>query len=954
MSETNMIEIPITVESPKSIPNELLNVYIPVATYKRKGLVSFNVDDFNISTDGEVSLSYFNRHGQWINQGINRYSLCSENSIAGVKGYYVVELDPPYAGHMPEGATRSLRISKRQLGDSEFSESIKNPYEWVGQYITINNGSKYINCSKVIKASNCYLYVDTLPFGELDWDRTHNTDGAVFMLAKPNEGEVDFGQYAFAVGDNCMSLNYAAFSAGRDNMSLGQYGTTFGRDNTAGYCSFTIGRSNRNLGDHSIVGGKGNTNELTAYGSFISGVSNYNAGQRAMLFGSNNKNNPDNLSPTKYGYNSFVGGSGNTNYGNQSLLNGTGNTNHSPNAMLIGTSNTNNAKGERSLLLGNSNHNEGQNAIVGGYNCKNYSNGGTINGNSNTLKNGNNVAFCMNNTNEGSYSAIFGYGNMNELTGRGALVFGGVIGEGTFKRNLNKSSSSIVGGYGNEVYQSATASIVSGDSNVNYGARSILSGHSSTNKGINCLVVGYNCQNEASNCSLIVGDNINNINNRVKENGEPDGGHLLIAGIGHNVENSDCCTISGARHIVKTSEYSTLLGYGNQVNGWNNVTIIGYNNSANAHGQVLLGIRAKATNIAYGDGISEVTVFAVGDGSANAGAYEQINAFEISKRGGVYKAKLGNGDNEKLLATENYVDGEISVLNDKINKLGNISNGSNIGVSYDSYTDMIGELNYASKNLLSVGNSIYIRTQNVPDLWVYNISTQSTHYTYSNDNALINALNQGPVQIGHFLLAPLETQKVDLTDYVKNTTFNTALNNKMNVPDIGSYTRVPAIRGTNSSNPGEQIHHSITDAAAAGTLMYRNSTDGTCKISSPKSNSDIANKKYVDDEIDKLESEIETLRDTLDNLGLINFTVSNRRTGVSYSCVCLPGMSWENFINSDYSKRSDIVFSIVFDDFGYGEGYYVYAKDSSGGSYLDGAITKTSQIQRGDSYDFYG
>ena len=70
-----------------------------------------------------------------------------------------------------------------------------------------------------------------------------------------------------------------------------------------------------------------------------------------------------------------------------------------------------------------------------------------------------------------------------------------------------------------------------------------------------------------------------------------------------------------------------------------------------------------------------------------------------------------------------------------------------------------------------------IITLQVPDLWISGIESTSQTYTYTTDEAFTTELNtNGYVQVGYYKLSALETQKVDLTDYVKNTyyaTYNT-------------------------------------------------------------------------------------------------------------------------------------------------------------------------------------
>lgn len=102
-------------------------------------------------------------------------------------------------------------------------------------------------------------------------------------------------------------------------------------------------------------------------------------------------------------------------------------------------------------------------------------------------------------------------------------------------------------------------------------------------------------------------------------------------------------------------------------------------------------------------------------------------------------------------------------------------NGANKSVSFVNYSSMISSLNILGNNNYNVGQNIMIVTLKVPDLWVSEIAEESIAYTYVSDTDFINELaTNGSVQVGHYRLSALETQKVDLTEYVKFTDYATA------------------------------------------------------------------------------------------------------------------------------------------------------------------------------------
>ena len=101
-------------------------------------------------------------------------------------------------------------------------------------------------------------------------------------------------------------------------------------------------------------------------------------------------------------------------------------------------------------------------------------------------------------------------------------------------------------------------------------------------------------------------------------------------------------------------------------------------------------------------------------------------------------------------------------------------NGANKAVSFVNYSSMISSLNTLPYGTYNIGQNIMIVTLEVPDLWVSSYEVEKVPYTYVSDTDFIYELKaNGSVQVGHYRLSALETQKVDLVDYVKNTDYAT-------------------------------------------------------------------------------------------------------------------------------------------------------------------------------------
>ena len=125
-------------------------------------------------------------------------------------------------------------------------------------------------------------------------------------------------------------------------------------------------------------------------------------------------------------------------------------------------------------------------------------------------------------------------------------------------------------------------------------------------------------------------------------------------------------------------------------------------------------------------------------------------------------------------ASENYAQAE------DLETVESIAKGANQAISFYSYFDMITALNAAEPKKYNVGQNIYIDDLGVPDLWISRQSPSHFDYFYNtsdqSNEALIETMKQyKSAPIGYYEVSMLETQKVDLTEYVKNTDTNRAV-----------------------------------------------------------------------------------------------------------------------------------------------------------------------------------
>lgn len=140
---------------------------------------------------------------------------------------------------------------------------------------------------------------------------------------------------------------------------------------------------------------------------------------------------------------------------------------------------------------------------------------------------------------------------------------------------------------------------------------------------------------------------------------------------------------------------------------------------------------------------------------------------------------------EEIQSTLDEINTNAEEANTTAEEAVTIAKGANVSLSFGDYLTMISVFNSLGKDVYRIGQNIMIVTLNVPDLWISEIAETSVSYNYTSDDDFKNELlTNGYVQVGVFKLSALETQKVDLTNYVKNTDYATT--SKAGIVAIGS------------------------------------------------------------------------------------------------------------------------------------------------------------------------
>ena len=158
-------------------------------------------------------------------------------------------------------------------------------------------------------------------------------------------------------------------------------------------------------------------------------------------------------------------------------------------------------------------------------------------------------------------------------------------------------------------------------------------------------------------------------------------------------------------------------------------------------------------------------------------ATQDKTSTSLAYRGSTGTFKVGEPTEDSHPATKGYVDTKNAEVEAIADEALVIAKGAAKSLSFLSYSDLINYIKGQERHQYSTGQHFLVKTINVPDVWVYGESSSYNNYQYVDDETFANALvdeSNDFVQVGYYILSALETQKVDLTDYVKNTDYGTS------------------------------------------------------------------------------------------------------------------------------------------------------------------------------------
>lgn len=146
--------------------------------------------------------------------------------------------------------------------------------------------------------------------------------------------------------------------------------------------------------------------------------------------------------------------------------------------------------------------------------------------------------------------------------------------------------------------------------------------------------------------------------------------------------------------------------------------------------------------------------------------------------------------------------------------------------TYENYQAFVTAVNAMNNTALKVGDNVYIKKLDVPDMWVTAVNATSASYTYTNDQAIINALDTtNGLTVGYFSFSKLETEKVDLSTYQTKTDNNLATANKTVVGAINEVRTIAKDAKSQSDTNANAISNIVNNGVSkADTANVANKT----------------------------------------------------------------------------------------------------------------------------------
>lgn len=237
---------------------------------------------------------------------------------------------------------------------------------------------------------------------------------------------------------------------------------------------------------------------------------------------------------------------------------------------------------------------------------------------------------------------------------------------------------------------------------------------------------------------------------------------------------------------INTKKQNTLVS-GTNIKTINNQSLLGSGNiSISGGGGSAIDVQINGTSIVSND-VANIVTNSAYSGSTNKIAtmsdisgkqdtlvsgtnIKTINNESLLSSGNITVLTSHQDITGKQNVTDNTLETTSKTIPSAINEVNSVAKGANQALSYSNYQSMVTAFNGFNSTKYNVGQNVMIVTLEVPDLWISGIESTSSSYTYTSDSAIVTALQtNGYIKVGYYKLSMLETQKVDLTNYVQSS-----------------------------------------------------------------------------------------------------------------------------------------------------------------------------------------
>ena len=170
----------------------------------------------------------------------------------------------------------------------------------------------------------------------------------------------------------------------------------------------------------------------------------------------------------------------------------------------------------------------------------------------------------------------------------------------------------------------------------------------------------------------------------------------------------------------------------------------------------------------------------------------------------------------------------------ELSRIQGLIKGGENAVSYESYEALVNDFNILGPDVYSVGQSVFIATLKVPDLWVYGVEEEFEEFTYIDDSTIESILNiDGTFKVGYYRLAALDTLKVDLSNYVTNQVLDLKLENVAYKEDLPKeYVKIASVTDNTLTLQNQDGTEVVFESKEPDLSGYLPITGGTISRSS--------------------------------------------------------------------------------------------------------------------------